>query len=80
MLNFLDSLRALVFIKVGAYYSRRIYFAQLALMNALAQMIQLVVFCFIIITSYSAFAVKLQKGSLYSCTGLDAEILVLVVT
>ncbi|CAD8064649.1 unnamed protein product [Paramecium sonneborni] len=66
--NLFSSLRILEFIRIGAELNQNINYVSQALMKALLTMIQLSIFCFVILLVYGIFATKLLKGSLYYCS------------
>ncbi|CAK89639.1 unnamed protein product (macronuclear) [Paramecium tetraurelia] len=71
--KFITSLRILQFIQIGAVFSQNIAYAQASLLNAFTQMIQLAIFCIIILSIYGIFALKILKGTMYYCDAYDAE-------
>ncbi|CAD8076090.1 unnamed protein product [Paramecium sonneborni] len=66
--NLFSSLRILEFIRIGAELNQNINYVSQALMKAFQTMIQLSIFCFVILLVYGIFATKLLKGSLYYCS------------
>ncbi|CAD8095701.1 unnamed protein product [Paramecium sonneborni] len=71
--KFITSLRILQFIQIGAVFSKNIAYAQESLLNAFAQMIQLALFCVIILSIYGVFALKILKGTMYHCDAYDIK-------
>ncbi|CAD8060541.1 unnamed protein product [Paramecium primaurelia] len=66
--NLFSSLRILEFIRIGAELNQNINYVSQALMKAFQTMIQLSIFCFVILLVYGIFATKLLKGCLYYCS------------
>ncbi|CAD8180886.1 unnamed protein product [Paramecium pentaurelia] len=70
--KFVTSLRILQFIQIGAVFSKNIAYAQASLLNAFTQMIQLTIFCLILLAIYGVLALKLLKGTFYYCDAYDS--------
>lgn len=47
----------------------------MALFNAFAKMLQLSIFCVFILIIYGVFALKLLKGELYYCSGMEKSLM-----
>ncbi|CAD8153287.1 unnamed protein product [Paramecium pentaurelia] len=71
--HFFSSLRIIEFIRIGAFLSQSINYISQALVKAFQTMLQLSIFCFIILLIYGTFATKLLKGQMYYCSSLQDE-------
>ncbi|CAD8070112.1 unnamed protein product [Paramecium sonneborni] len=71
--HFFSSLRIIEFIRIGALLNTSINYISQALLKAFQTMIQLSIFCFIILLIYGTFATKILKGAFFYCSGISNE-------